>query len=300
MDLVSSTLQSNRGLRGYHFMNVAPDWLAQQFPELGQISLLGSGGQKIVFAAKHSSEGDVVLKLIHPSQDLESVHREILAVSRVQSPRVPIILDTGNVDTDLGKCIWIREQRVMGMTVRECAQSGPFASEQVLRLGLQMLEALARAEEVQIVHRDVKPENIIRDPAGNFWLLDFGVARHLGLSSLTATASPFGKFTAGYAPPEQFRNLKTTIDARADLFALGVTLYECATGRNPFLGGTPLDTLRRAEKTALPLLVLPIANADEFRDLVAAMTQKRRDHRPRTAKQALGWMQAICQKENVR
>jgi len=280
-------------------MNVTPDWLAQQFPELDQFSLLGTGGQKIVFAAKHPAEGDVVLKLIHPSQDLESVHREMLAVSQVQSPRVPKILSDGDVDTVLGKCIWIREQRVMGMTVRECVQSGPFAPALVLRLGLHMLEALAKAEDVQIVHRDVKPENIIRDESGDFWLLDFGVARHLGLSSLTATASPFGKFTAGYAPPEQFRNLKTTIDARADLFALGVTLYECATGRNPFQAGTLLETLRKAEKTALPPLVLPIVNAVEFRDLVAAMTQKRRDHRPRTASEALGWMRLICQKENV-
>ena len=280
-------------------MNVTPEWLAQQFPELDQFSLLGRGGQKIVFAAKHSTEGDVVLKLIHPSQDLESVHREILAVSQVQSPRVPKILANGDVDTVLGKCIWIREQRVVGKTVRECVQAGPFTPDMTLRLGLHMLEALVKAEEVHIVHRDVKPENIICDQLGDFWLLDFGVARHLGLSSLTATASPFGKFTAGYAPPEQFRNQKTTIDARADLFALGVTLYECATGRNPFQAGTLLETLRKAEKTQLPPLVLSIAGSTELRDLVAAMTQKRRDHRPRTATEALGWMRSICQKENV-
>lgn len=280
-------------------MNVTPDWLSQQFSDLDQFALLGRGGQKIVFAAEHATEGDVVLKLIHPSQDLESVHREILAVSQVQSPRVPKILADGDVDTVLGKCVWIREQRVMGTTIRECVQSGPLPSDQVLRLGLHMLEALAKAEEVQIVHRDVKPENIIRDRAGGFWLLDFGVARHLGLSSLTATASPFGKFTAGYAPPEQFRNLKTNIDSRADLFALGVTLYECATGTTPFLSGTLLETLRKVEKTALPPLALPISSAHELRDLVAAMAQKRRDHRPRTAKEALGWMRSICQKESV-
>jgi eukaryotic-like serine/threonine-protein kinase len=280
-------------------MNVTADWLAKQFPELEQISLLGSGGQKIVFAAKHSMEGDVVLKLIHPSQEIESVHREILAVSEVQSPRVPKILANGEVDTVLGKCVWIREQQVIGRTVRDCIKVGSLAFDQILRLGLQMLEALAKAEEVRIVHRDVKPENIIRDETGDFWLLDFGVARHLGLSSLTATAAPFGKFTAGYAPPEQFRNLKATIDARADLFALGVTLYECAAGSNPFMTGNFLETLRKTEKTALPLLVLPFASAAELRDLVAAMTQKRRDHRPRTASDALSWMRSICHKENV-
>lgn len=280
-------------------MRVDPAWLAQQFPELEQVRSLGQGGQKVVFAARHPADGDVVLKLIYPHQEAEAVRREILAVSQVQSPRVPRILATGQVDADLGSCIWIREQRVMGSTLRERLRSGPLTPEGVLRLGLHMLEALAQAEGVQIVHRDVKPDNIMAGHDGAFWLLDFGVARHLDLDSLTATAAPFGKFTPGYAPPEQFRNLKSTIDSRADLFALGVTLYECGTGGNPFMAANPMETLRNAERMPLPPLQLPIGSANDFRDLVSAMAQKRRDHRPPSAAEALAWINDICRKENV-
>ncbi len=68
-------------------MNVTNDWLNQQFPDLTSFSPLGSGGQKLVFAAQHPVEGDVVLKLIHPNQDAETVRREILAVDQIRSPR---------------------------------------------------------------------------------------------------------------------------------------------------------------------------------------------------------------------
>ena len=164
-----------------------------------------------------------------------------------------------------------------------------------------MLEALVSAEQVHIVHRDVKPDNIMCDLNNNFWLLDFGVARHLSLDSLTATASPLGKFTAGYAPPEQFKNFKNDIDARADLFALGVTLYQCATGVNPFQHAARdwTEVLRRVEHQPLPPLSLSFGSANEFKDLVSTMVQKRPDHRQATANEALDWMKEICAKEQI-
>lgn len=180
-------------------------------------------------------------------------------------------------------------------------QAGPLNTTRLLRLGLHTLDALSKAEAEQIVHRDVKPQNIMLDAAGHFWLLDFGLARHLTLSSMTPTADPFGKCTPGYAPPEQFRNIKSEIDGRADLFALGVTLYECATGSNPFRHGARnvLDIFRNVETKHLVPLSLKFGSANEFRDLVATMTQKRRDHRPRTVAEALDWMMDICTREHI-
>ncbi len=200
---------------------------------------------------------------------------------------------------DLGQCVWLREVRIAGATLRERLSLGRLNPVDVLRLGLHMLEALAQAEEAAIVHRDVKPENIMRDMRGDYWLLDFGVARHLTLASLTATAAPLGKFTPGYAPPEQFKNYKSDIDARSDLFALGVTLYESAMGVNPFVGSDMLTTLNNVEKRRLPPLTLAIAGSSELKDLVCAMTQKRRDHRPDGASEALAWMREICVKEGI-
>jgi len=277
-------------------------WLQRSFPELSDFRPLGQGGQKLVFAAKHGRDGDIVLKIVYPKTDPESVRREILAVQQIQSPRVPRILEHGIADTNLGACVWLREEKVSGDTLRNILASGPLPAGGVLRLGLQMMEALEGAERSQIVHRDVKPDNIMRDSAGDFWLLDFGIARHLDLSSLTATSLPYGKMTLGYAPPEQCRNFKREIDSRADLFALGVTMHECATGKNAFLDPPPrdhLELLKRIEQVVLPPITLPIAAKDSFLDLIATMTQKNRIHRPRTISEARLWLQEICKSEGL-
>jgi eukaryotic-like serine/threonine-protein kinase len=277
-------------------------WLQKSFPDLSDFRLLGQGGQKLVLAAKHGQDGEVVLKIVYPKTDPESVRREILAVQQTQSPRVPRILEYGIADTNLGACVWLREEKVSGATLRSILASGPLPAKDILKLGLQMMEALEGAERAQIVHRDVKPDNIMRDSAGDFWLLDFGIARHLDLSSLTATALPYGKMTLGYAPPEQCRNFKRDIDSRADLFALGVTMHECATGKNAFLDPPPrdhLELLKRVERVVLPSIALPIVARDSFRDLIATMTQKNRIHRPRTIGEAKLWLLEICESEGL-
>ena len=92
--------------------------------------------------------------------------------------------------------------------------------------------------------------------------------------------------TWGYAPLEQCKNIKHKIDARADLFALGMTLYECATGSNPFRAGarSVLEILQRVEVGILPLVNLSFSSASSFSDLIAALTQRQRIHRPRNAR----------------
>ena len=277
------------------------DWLAGQFPDLQNIQPLSQGGQKQVFSAVHPHDGDVVLKLMHVTADQERTEREILAVTQLQHVRVPKTLGQGTVQSPSGDCFWFREQRIHGQTVRECLETGPFGTTALLRLALHVSEILVAAEAVNIVHRDVKPENIIRDLTGNFWLIDFGLSRHLGLESLTATANVFGHVTWGYAPLEQCRNIKHEIDARADLFALGVTLYECATGTNPFRVGArdALEVLQRIENDTLSRLQLLFPSASDFTDLVATITQRRRIHRPQNAKEAHDWIKDICDREGV-
>ncbi len=277
------------------------DWLAGQFPDLENIQPLSQGGQKQVFSAVHPHDGDVVLKLMHVTADQKRTEREILAVKQLQYARVPKILDQGTVQAPSGDRFWFREQRIHGYTVRECLATGPFDTAALLRLALHVSEILVAAEAVNIVHRDVKPENIIRDPNGNFWLIDFGLSRHLGLESLTATVNVFGHVTWGYAPLEQCRNIKQEIDARADLFALGVTLYECATATNPFRvdARDALEVLKRVENGTLPRLRLHFPSASDFTDLVATLTQRRRIHRPQNAKEAHDWIKDICDRERV-
>jgi serine/threonine-protein kinase len=276
-------------------------WVGTAFPDLTKLTPFNEGGQKWVFSAVHPSEGDVVLKIIHPNQDPEAARREIFAVQQIKSSRVPEIFETGQVATPVGVCVWIRERRVHGISLRERLQQGPLSAQEILRLCLHMLEPLVLAEQAHIVHRDVKPENIIVDPNGDFWLLDFGISRHLTMSPLTRASSPFGKFTLGYAPPEQLRNVQTDIDSRADLFALGVTIYEAAGARHPFLSGTAdvAEIIKRVESLVLPPLLLNCKASASFRDLLGAMLQKRRDHRPGSAAEALDWITDVIEHETT-
>jgi len=275
------------------------NWLQQQFPELQSITPLGPGGQKIVLAANHPEEGNVVLKLYRLGEDEEVVLREVAAPELIASHRVPNVFGAGKISSPLGEVLWLRERRITGLNLRQTLQNGPLDPASVLRLSVQMLEALAAAEKARIVHRDVKPENIIVASDRNFWLIDFGLARHLDLASMTATALAWGKGTPGYMPPEQWRNVKRDIDARADIFGLGVTLYECAEGANPFRIGArdELEMLRRSERESLAPIRTQIDAAGQFSELVLAMTRVDLVHRIPTAKEALEWAREIYHAE---
>jgi serine/threonine-protein kinase len=282
-------------------MSVDSAWLSQQFPQVSGLKELGRGGQKWVYTGTHPTEGEVVIKIFKPSPVADRADREVQAVQNINSPRIPKVFEIGRARANLGEVIWLREQRIPGSNLRHKLKSGPLDPKSVLRLGLHVLEALAAAEQARIVHRDVKPDNILMDAGGNFWLLDFGLARLLDEESLTATGAAFGVGTAGYSPPEQFRNRKSDIDARSDLFALGVTLYECAEGTNPLRAGARdfAEILTRVETQPLPELTKEIEPSRKFRDLVTSLTRIRQDHRPVTAAEAYAWMKEICDAEGM-
>src|SRR4029077_10336090 len=130
------------------------NWLRTKFPLLQTLTPIGSGGQKWVFSAEHPSDGSVVLKLIQPRMSIDLVTREMTAVQQVASSRVPEILESGEIDTPLGKCFWFRERRIDGSPVSELLRLGPLSTPRLLRLGLHVLQALAKSECQQIVHRD--------------------------------------------------------------------------------------------------------------------------------------------------
>lgn len=277
-------------------------WLQQQFTDISSLNPLNEGGQKEVFSGNHTTNGAVVLKIYHPKTDINRTTREIQAVQNISSPRVPKIFDTGIKNSPVSEIIWVCEELITGENLRQVLQTKKILdSQQILWLGLQILEALTDAEKARIVHRDIKPENIIIDNMGHAWLLDFGLARHLDLTSLTATSEYFGACTPGYSPPEQFRNRKREIDARADLFALGVTLYECSQGINPFTHQVHnhLEIFNRVESRPLPIISRVVDKKGQFPQLVAALTRPRPDHRLSSVKEALDWMQEICTEEGI-
>ncbi len=131
-----------------------------------------------------------------------------------------------------GQQLYIVSEYVEGRTLRDRLSDGPVPVSEVIALGTDLAHALGAAHARGIVHRDLKPENIIQTPGGKVKVLDFGIAHVEGDGAQTVTATGVLVGTPGYMAPEQLRGLQ--VDARTDIFALGVVLYELVTGEAPF------------------------------------------------------------------
>lgn len=269
-------------------------WLASQFPKLSKIEGLAAGGQKWVFKCEHPDYQDCVLKLFKPGAE-GRIDREIEAMSRLHVQNIPRVFDSGLVESPIGSLLWVLEQRIEGILLSDALKRGPLDKDRLLALALGLLTAAAAAESVKVVHRDIKPDNIIIDPNNRPWLLDFGIARVLDLESKTRSDAKLGPHTLGYGSPEQCRNRKREIDGRADLFAIGVVLYESASGLNPYIQGARdrIAILDRVEHLELKPLLLSWDPKHRFADFISALLQKYPYRRPRSCQEALGWFQDI-------
>jgi serine/threonine protein kinase len=273
-----------------------PALLAAHFPDLTGITYITGGGQKLVYRAMHATHGASALKIFSDVADPERVQREIEAVRSIACANVPEIFATGFLAGTPKPVFWIVEAWLNGENLRACMAAGPLSDELVLLVARNVLYVLSEAEKKHIVHRDVKPENIFVDRNNaKCWLLDFGIARHLDLSTLTHAGPGQGPLSPGYAPPEQIQNYKDKIDGRADLFALGVTLYEALMGVNPFTHGTTdaNEMMRRVMQTELPRPTRNIDSGGKFSGMVMVMSRSRRSLRPRTAVKAYSWIMGI-------
>lgn len=257
--------------------------------KLSNIEPLARGGQKEVYHAIHTDFGRVAYKVIKSGSDIfERTKREIRAVSLLDHPNIPKIYDH-NCDQNNGD-LFIVEEFIEGKTLRKILSDGKrFVINEITEFLDVMLDIAVLAESKSLVHRDIKPENIMIDADNKIWLLDFGIARHLDLESLTQTDEPFGLFTLGYASSEQFRNFKKEIDIRADLFSIGVVVHEMLTGLNFYRKDTndPLMILKRIEKFSLPPLRIEGDVQFQLSTFIRMIGDYRRTRRPRNAKEAL-------------
>ena len=261
------------------------------FTELSDIRALAvSGGQKDVLCANRGGQV-VALKIIKKySGDEARTDREIAAVSKLSSDFVPTIQDLGSKILGGEERYYIIEEFIDGQSYREVLNANPNQSiEATAKLADDLLRACADFEAVRVVHRDIKPENLMIGNDGKLWVIDFGIARHLDLSTLTF--GHFGVGTIGYAAPEQFRNIKPEINARADLFGIGVVLYESMVGHNPYLVGAsdPLAVIQKMESSDLPRLVIDGDVSNQFSDFVCQLVQRFPSRRPQSASEAIDW-----------
>jgi serine/threonine protein kinase len=263
-------------------MDVAAELLAQNPPAkidvVGRqishyqiLSLLGAGGMGQVYLAKDARLGrPVALKLLPPrylenASHIRRFEREALAASALNHPNILTIYEFG-ADGDTH---FLATEFVQGETLRQRSQRGALTIAEVLDLAGQIAAALQAAHEAGIIHRDIKPENVMLRKDGIVKVLDFGLAKLTGLrnadfgfrneeDAATLVQSPADNpqspihipqstlpgtvmGTVAYMSPEQARGLP--VDARTDLFSLGVMLYEFLAGRQPFTGQTVNHTI---------------------------------------------------------
>lgn len=260
------------------------------------------GGQKKVYLGTHPDFGEVVYKEISRGHDaLERAKREILASQVIVSPNVPEIY-AHNAEEANPDPLWILEQRMPGETLRDLLKKGKvFSIKEIVDFISTILEILMIAESKDIVHRDIKPENIMMDTRGAFYLLDFGISRHLTLESITNSNQDFGLFTVGYASSEQFSNLKRQIDIRADLFSLGVVAYELATGKNYYVensNGNIMGVLQRLNGSSIPRIRIQGDKEFLLTAFISLLGDHRRNRRPRTAEDAFHIFRTVVETLN--
>jgi CheY-like chemotaxis protein len=230
------------------------------------LGVIGAGGMGSVYRARDLElEDEVAIKMLLPALMTdrtltERFKQEIRLARRISHPNV--------VRThDLGECegvYYLTMEFVQGITVRDLIDSrGQLGVSATLAIGTQLAEALAVAHEQGIVHRDIKRQNLLLDPDGVLKVMDFGVAR---LAERKSTLTEVGLVvgTPAYMSPEQL--LAEAVDARSDLYAVGVVLFECLTGALPFDAQSPVSLIAKL------LNEEPLPPAELNRDIPPALS----------------------------
>jgi len=199
--------------------------------------IIGAGGMAQVWEGTDSVLGRrVAVKVLHPHlADDESLVRrfrqEAIAAARLNDPGIVGVYDTCSDDGHEAIVMELLQATTLRQLIDE---RGTIDPDTTLRIGLRLLDALESAHRAGLVHRDVKPSNVLLCDDGRVKIADFGIAKADDQTELTRDGSLLG--TASYLAPEQLTS--TDVDARADLYSLGLVLYECLTGRVPFRGDT--------------------------------------------------------------
>jgi serine/threonine protein kinase len=227
---------------GTRFVRPAPEALGRVYAERYRVdSLLGAGGMGQVFRVRDLREDvDRALKVLHARDEqnadrIQRFKREIGILSKLSHPAIPPVLDWGSEQDDLFYVCELIEGEDLKLAIQ---RRGPFPVDEAVGVVAAVADALAAAHSLGIVHRDVKPNNIRIALDGSVRLLDFGLARGVGIDMTALTRTGVVVGTPGYMSPEQFQAI--AVDERTDIYSLGVVLFEVLTGCLPFTAQTPM------------------------------------------------------------
>ncbi len=241
---------------------------------------LAVGGSSSVFLAEHECTGQLrVLKIFRQVPDVaegsgtfDRFLREYELVAHLNHPNIARIFDIGVADDHL----FLAMEHFPGGDLRSrMSEALPWRT--ALAYLRQLAEALGALHAIGVLHRDVKPGNVLLREDGSLALIDFGLARQLGLDSdITGEGAIFG--TPHYMSPEQGHG--QPLDERSDLYSLGVVLFEMLTGEKPFVADSPMGVIYHHANAAIPRLPPPL---EHLQGLLDALLAKRPDDRPASA-----------------
>lgn len=243
---------------------------------LGRYSIiepLGAGGMGVVYRARDEKlERAVAIKMLARGVlDGEEARRhfrhEALALAKLNHPRIAAVYDAGEQDG----ADFIVMELVAGESLAAKLRAGALPVKEATAIALQVAEALEEAHEQGVIHRDLKPANVMITPKGNAKILDFGLAKLLmasGDATLSAAQTQGLMGTPAYMSPEQA--MGQNLDARTDLWSLGVLYYECLTGRRPFRADSSLAILHAITMAPYPSLREARADAPLLTEQIVA------------------------------
>jgi serine/threonine-protein kinase len=221
------------------------------------LETLGHGGMSDAYKAREIDSGRLVvlkvpyLSLIGDPATYSRYERELEIGKRLHHPNIQHLLDAGRLDD--GVAPYLVLEFVDGTLLREyLRQNAPLPVDEAIRIAVQLADALEYCHQHGVVHRDLKPENILMEADGTVKLVDFGIALLQGARRLTFRRLSTEVGTPDYMAPEQVEGDRG--DARTDIYALGIMLYEMLTGEVPYQGDNSLAVMSQRVTTDVPLL----------------------------------------------
>ena len=260
--------------------------------------LIASGGMATIYAGIDTRlDRPVAVKIMHAhlANDEAFVSRfikEAKATAALSHPNIVSIQDQGWNEGG-PPAVFLVMELVEGSTLRDFLnQQGAVSIEQMFQLMTPVISALAAAHKIGIIHRDIKPENILISKDGRVKVADFGLARNMAIGQTMTVESSVVLGSVSYLSPEQVQ--RGVADARSDIYAVGIVLFEMLTGGKPYEGETPIQIAYRHVNDRIPTLQsiksdIPIT----ISELVHAATAPNPDHRPKDAEELLNKLREI-------
>jgi serine/threonine protein kinase len=260
------------------------------------LELLGAGGMGEVFLAERVApfRMTVAIKVLRAGMLNEMARRRFVreqqALADLHHPGIVRLLDAG--ETDDGRPYFVMEY-IDGATLAQAARNKPLSSDDAACLALEIAEAVAYVHKKGFLHRDLKPQNVLLDAQGRLRITDFGVAKTMQADlSLTRTGDLLG--TPSYMSPEQAEGRRQDIGPATDIYGLGAILYFLLTGRPPFMGSNPRETIRQVVDTPLASVRTTRPGLDpRLEELCLRCLEKEPAQRPGSAREVANALRSI-------